>query len=1170
MKISGIEFPGRLLDALGDDKLVVFAGAGVSMGEPARLPSFRELAEAIAQGTGELSPGAEPETRFLDRLYIDGVEVHSIAAQALSRADLEPTDLHQSLLRLYPRANSTRIVTTNFDMLFEQAAKGVFGSQPEAFRAPALPQGGKFNGIVHVHGSIDRHEEMVLTDADFGKAYLTDGSARRFLVDLFDSFTILFVGYSHEDVVMRYLGGALRESGQGNRFVLTHETDDSKWQLLGIEPVLYEKSPEGSHAALQEGIDGLVNYARRGVLDWQRDITDIASRPPSLDEEAMDLVDDALSNPMRARFFTDSASDPEWIAWLDRHEHLDMLFVASDHELAGQHVQLARWLAETFAHDHADLLSLLIQSKGMRLHRVFWWELARTVGSDRQPPVDRDVLARWVSLLLTTMPPVLDEHVLLRMGQRCADAELAGSLVDVFDAMLVHHLRLKPGYATPGDGGAPQVTAEFEPSSGEFVLRQLWERQVRPRLDQIAEPLLMRAVHKFVEQHHLLRVWEAADDNWDATSFRRSAIEPHEQDSHPQAIDVLIDAARDCLQHLVVEQPEVAAHWCDYLVRADAPLLRRLAVHALPSRSDLTGDEKTDWLLANVGLHDRAAHHETFRAMRFIYPHVSAERREAIIEAIFDYASPDRSDGRTEIYSSYRHFTWLDWLHHSDPNCDLVGQRLNAMRERRPDFEPRVHPDLTHFMSVGEGPQSPWTVEELLSRPAGEWFDDLVGFQDADSFDSSRDALLSAISDAAIQEFTWGVALADALAVSDHWDSDLWPALLRAWSREMDEDKHRILLERLANTDLYSRHTSAVANVLYELVKNGRVPYAVRLLPVANQLAASLWGALDPSERVLEIDDWLHRAINHSAGTLAEFWVHSLSVTRQPQDPKPCSFDEEYASAFSGMIGDRTVAGQLAKTILARYLAFLLAADEGWARKYLLPLFENPDADAYRPVWHGVLYSDLNAQAATALEDAFLQAMTRIEDLFPPELRRQFVECYASIAVYLVDDPLNSWIPQFFANASEQDKHWFACKIGHYLRDADDAKREDWWKRWIKEYWMNRLQGIPAPLADAEVAAMLGWVPDLKTVFPEAVECAIQMPNTAFEDTLILHDLNEGDAWSKHPEATVKLLVYMADCEPPPWVWHEAEELIKKLRGLDLPEELDTQLRELAVRLNLA
>ena len=223
MKISGINFPKPLLDALRDGDLVIFAGAGVSMGEPARLPNFRRLAEAIAQGTGEVLHD-EPEDQFLGRLQHKGQNVHERAAQALSKHGLEPTDLHRFLLQLYSGPESTRIVTTNFDLLFEQAAEDVFESLPEVFTAPALPLGGKFKGIVHVHGSVDRTDDMVLTDMDFGRAYLTEGWARRFLVDLFRSFPILFVGYSHNDIVVNYLARAMPPSEKG-LFALTDDVD---------------------------------------------------------------------------------------------------------------------------------------------------------------------------------------------------------------------------------------------------------------------------------------------------------------------------------------------------------------------------------------------------------------------------------------------------------------------------------------------------------------------------------------------------------------------------------------------------------------------------------------------------------------------------------------------------------------------------------------------------------------------------------------------------------------------------------------------------------------------------------------------------------------------------------------------------------------------------------
>ena len=207
MKIAGVNFPEPLLNALRDGRLVIFAGAGVSMGPPADLPGFRQLAQQVAEGTGQSIGTSETEDRFLGRLEDGGIDVHRRAVQFLQQHDPEPTELHRDLLRLYTRTEDVQIVTTNFDPLFEQAMGNLFNPVPRVFQAPALPLGGSFHGIVHVHGSLNEPAEMVLTHRDFGKAYLTeaDGWARRFLVDLFANQTVLFVGYSHNDTIMTYL-----------------------------------------------------------------------------------------------------------------------------------------------------------------------------------------------------------------------------------------------------------------------------------------------------------------------------------------------------------------------------------------------------------------------------------------------------------------------------------------------------------------------------------------------------------------------------------------------------------------------------------------------------------------------------------------------------------------------------------------------------------------------------------------------------------------------------------------------------------------------------------------------------------------------------------------------------------------------------------------------------
>ena len=269
-------------------------------------------------------------------------------------------------------------------------------------------------------------------------------------------------------------------------------------------------------------------------------------------------------------------------------------------------------------------------------------------------------------------------------------------------------------------------------------------------------------------------------------------------------------------------------------MEAEAPLLRRLSVHALRSRSDLGADEKVGWLLSRVGLHDRATHHETFLAVRTGYPGASTPQRQATIDAIRTYEWP--SDDDRERYTAYHHLEWFQWLRDSDPACDLAREALEGVRQRYPDFRPSEHPDLTHYHWSGdyEGPETPWSREELLSRPAGESLEQLLSFRDDDPFEPSRDGLLRSVAEAARRDFKWGLALADALAGSGDWDSDLWTTLLRSWARELDEGKHRQAFARLDDAELQRCQAQAIADMLLALVKDGGLPYAHALLEDGN------------------------------------------------------------------------------------------------------------------------------------------------------------------------------------------------------------------------------------------------------------------------------------------------------------------------------------------------
>jgi hypothetical protein len=189
----------------------------------------------------------------------------------LSDPTSAPNSLHLDLLRLFTSPAAVRLVTTNLDLHFSTAAPSVFGGEsPETYSAPAIPVGDDFKGLVYLHGSIDQPAaRLILTDSDFGRAYLTDGWARRFLQALFAKYVVLFIGYSHSHTVMNYLARGLPPVSTQARYALTEVGHVERWRYLGIAPLEYPltETAENTHCRLAEAISQWAKVANTSVLE---------------------------------------------------------------------------------------------------------------------------------------------------------------------------------------------------------------------------------------------------------------------------------------------------------------------------------------------------------------------------------------------------------------------------------------------------------------------------------------------------------------------------------------------------------------------------------------------------------------------------------------------------------------------------------------------------------------------------------------------------------------------------------------------------------------------------------------------------------------------------------------------------------------------------------------
>lgn len=215
---GGPDLPPALLHALEDDRLVLFCGAGISI--DTGLPSFGGLVEEAAKGCNLALDGparaafeAKDYDRTLGHLEDRAGPRSRLRPWIAERLVREPEGpdgaltLHRALLDLTRRpGGGYRLVTTNFDDRFERA-----GLKPDEMEdAPRLapPRFDRLRRVVFLHGRIRKGDptslaDLVLTSRDFGNAYLRDGWATRFLLELLREFHLLLVGYSRPAVSSR-------------------------------------------------------------------------------------------------------------------------------------------------------------------------------------------------------------------------------------------------------------------------------------------------------------------------------------------------------------------------------------------------------------------------------------------------------------------------------------------------------------------------------------------------------------------------------------------------------------------------------------------------------------------------------------------------------------------------------------------------------------------------------------------------------------------------------------------------------------------------------------------------------------------------------------------------------------------------------------------------------
>jgi len=318
------------------------------------------------------------------------------------------TNTHNALLQLArSRDGDLRLVTTNFDRIFEKVSKRNKQSI-NAFTAPMLPipKNSRWNGLVYLHGLLPESEgidddalnRLVLTSGDFGLAYLTERWAARFVSELFRNYVVCFVGYSINDPVLRYMMDALaadRMLGEitpqayafGDYMPGEAEAKTIEWKAKGVVPILYEVSASShDHSALHYTLKVWAEVYRDGILGKESIVTDYAMARPSASTQQDNFVGRMLwalshKSGLPAKRFADFDPVPP-IEWLDafsenRYVHSDLVrFDVSPHLEVDEKLQFSL-IQRPAPYNQSPWMSLVPWGKSDSQWDVVMFHLAR-------------------------------------------------------------------------------------------------------------------------------------------------------------------------------------------------------------------------------------------------------------------------------------------------------------------------------------------------------------------------------------------------------------------------------------------------------------------------------------------------------------------------------------------------------------------------------------------------------------------------------------------------------------------------------------------------------------------------------------------------------------------------------------------------------------------------
>lgn len=976
---------------------------------------------------------------------------------------------------------------------------------------------------------------------------------------MFSEYVVVFVGYSHSDVVMKYLG--LGVGPRSQRYVLTDQPGDPLWTRLGVVPLEY---PHQRHDILSNCLQAWADLGEMGLLDHRQRVRDIVASGPVPREgdrgEALTLPPDELSylqnsirRTDRVKFFCEFAKDVFWLEWAAKEEPFARLFDRSapdDDEVARF---LGHWFVSSFVmadEERSERAWRTVAAAGGVFGNELWDSLAwGFAAADEGHP---DHVLRWLWLLM-------DQDHAGRRGTEFLDMAINKDEVwadqDLRLALLAHMMRPRLAPVRMLDAALMDVATRADIDA----LDTVWRDRCIPELSVLA-PAVLPVAETALRQHLTLEL--RLGRSRFGFDRHRSAIQPHEQNRHRDPIDAVIDAVRDCAVELWVTQPDALPTIVDGWMSSDFPLMRRLAVHVVGASPAWTPDRRVQFVLDRNLPSDHALSQEVFHLLGAAAKDATPEVVERLVAA-YSTASADEGE-------QYQAYSALEWLERSGVEHENLTLELASLRQALGDVQAEQDPGLRSWVHVGWIQSSPPLTTDEFDARVRESAEDAVAF--VLSFDERT---YSATAEPTREDAV--TMLRSTVEKRAHAGVEVWPfvadhhalrhAIVSAWGHATDLTDLVAVMDILLGEDLKTL-LPAVGQFLMQADRaNGAAWEKLRATDV---FMDRVWEACANSD-LYEPEhgrDWMSDTINTPAGLLMDFWFEMFRRRWVAAGDGWSGLPEPDREFLGEALADGTKRGAYALTQIGGRLHFLDAADEEWCRARVLPLRDWGAVRVAEPFWWGVLSMARwnSGLVESGLLDGLIDTSRHLQR-FGEEQRRRWADMLASVAVRSESPDASSWVDRFAATAGGEDRARWIGAVADELKDLDEAGRDRVWTGWLGDFWQRRTVSDPVALTDAEASAFAAvalYVPSPQ--FAAAVDL-VTTTRAGFDVHASLARQVPDELIDAEPDAAGRFLNHLMSNTPKPsWVGYS---LKPKLARVIAHQGDWAALRDAALRLDV-